>query len=199
MIQIFPYFFFFIFIIAATAYGIHQGDFEWRTVAAVAAAWIGFSLLIPFLSRWRIRVWRHREPVRATTARVVDGTVKTFYSAKARDFIVSFAAVLKERYAGFALPDPKFRAYRSDGVEHLEASWTAAGTDLVHDTVLKFRVDELFDDSWSDPNIIDSHIRVGDMVDAVVLVGLIGDAVKGLPPWNGTPIQYADQPLIHIE
>lgn len=199
MPHLIPYLFILIAVIATAAVGIHQGSVESSTVAAYAAGWVSLALLIPVLARWRIRVWRHRDPVRATSARIVDGAVKTFHSAKSRTFIVDIAASLKERHPQGGIPAPMLTAYRSDGIEHLQARWPklaagAATEAAATDTVLTFRVDPTFDDLEGVGRHfdgLDNHIPVGDMVDAVVLANLITDASRDLAPWNGSAVEPA--------
>lgn len=194
MPNLIPYLFILIAVIATAAVGIHQGSLESTTFAAFAAGWVSLALFIPFLARWRIRVWRHRDPVRATSARIVDGAVKTFYSAHSRSFIVRIAAVLKERHSHGGIPEPSFIAYRSDGIEHLQARWPNLAPGSGTDTVLTFRVEPKFDDNEGIQRPLegmDSYFPVGDMVDAVVLTNLITDASRDLAPWNGSAVEPA--------
>lgn len=141
---------------------------------------------------WRIRVVRFQEHIRATTARLTTGAVKVFYSANSRAFIVSMADIIKDRYSGASIPDVVIKAYRSDGVEHLDARWSAPVGGMVTDTVVTFRVDQAFDDSWPDPTDLHPYFPVGDMVDAFVLANLIDAAARGQAPWDAAVADHVE-------
>ncbi|MGG6318513.1 hypothetical protein ACQ5R9_19775 [Stenotrophomonas geniculata] len=169
-------------IAVVVIYSVYQGLLEWPTLLALCVGWLAVSYALAFMGRFR--VVRVREQVRAVTARLVDGMVKTFYSADSRAFVVSAAAIIKARCSGHSIPNVILRTYRSEGVEHLEARWPASDSSAKTDTVLTFRVDEAFDDRWPDPAVDHAHLPVGDMVDAFVLANLIDDAARGQAPWD---------------
>lgn len=166
----------------AAIYSVYKDVAEWTTLLALCVGWLAVSYALAFMGRFS--VVRVREPVLAATARLVDGTVKTFYSANSRAFVVGAGAIIKARCSGDRVPNVILKAYRSEGVEHLEARWPASGTSAKTDTVLTFRVDQAFDDRWPDPSIDHAHLPVGDMVDAFVLASLIDDAARGQAPWD---------------
>ncbi|MDF8363307.1 MULTISPECIES: hypothetical protein [Achromobacter] len=184
----FPFFFyglFFIALLAAAAIlGIVQGLVEWTTVVAIIVGWFALGIV---LDRWRMRVTR---PMRATTARLTNGMIKTFYSASARAFVVSMADVIKARCSGGRIPNVTLRAYRSEGVEHLEVRWPTSESSSHTDTVLTFRVDKTFDDRWPDSTVDLPQLPVGDMVDAIVLANLINDAARGEALCDATPAHH---------
>lgn len=163
-------------------------------LTAIVVAFLALVLAFIFVPSlpWRIRVVRFQENVRATTARLTTGAVKVFYSANSRAFIVSMADAIKDRYSGAAIPDVVIKAYRTDGIEHLDARWPAPGGGMVTDTVVTFRVDQAFDDSWPDPTDLHPYLPVGDMVDAFVLANLIDAAARGQAPWDAAVANHVE-------
>lgn len=176
-------------IAVAVIYSVYQGLLEWPTLLALCVGWLAVSYALAFMGRFRVVLVR--EQVLAVTARLVDGTVKTFYSANSRAFVVRAGAIIKARCSGDCIPNVILKAYRSDGVEHLEARWPASGSGSTTDTVLTFRVDEAFDDRWPDPAVDHAHLPVGDMVDAFVLADLIDAAARGIAPWDAPQVHQA--------